>query len=496
MSDLESTKKLIPISILVSILNDDNVFQKFIIGFEKYNDTFEDIPRKQYLEALNNFMKYSIKTDNNLPRKYFEKMNYINTYFNTKVENYSYEQYLERTQKLIPISILHKILEDDQIKDKFLYFEENKDYFTDGSLEDYMSALLTLVDYYEKNNLTMTDEMRKNLCEIKRMHIFMISHNETLTGEIIIKKIDQDLENAILKKVNSNADSFTLARAIYIELCTLTSYDENYDAYKRIDKKSEIAKEIYEKEPEEVTLKENRLVCKTFAEIYAGLLNKIGIKAIIEGNIHKYVLFLYNGIVVKADATEADIDLETGFGMCDINRVKLGLPTVGFEAYDSKNDISYAIRKADLENQEYKQKNLESLENRYRKIKKLDIQKKNNLEEMICYLENVETDKLVGIEYTDYLKVLLTAKLNPETLKNIWYTTCYEKIKDTYQASFAIDASQYSENKNQYYFFHQDRRLEILEANALKQLAEEGKIIITNDTFKKGLEVRKYGTVK
>ncbi len=493
MPDIDKTDKIIPISWLVSILENDDVFRKFVTDFSNSKKIFDDISLEKYLESLNQYMKFMMTIDSDLPKKYFDKMNYINTYYRTNEEDYDYERYLDRTESLIPISLLHEILTNEETLDKFLNFEQNKNYFPEESLKRYLKDLEELVNYYDKSNVPYPEGMLSNFEKIKDVYLFEFEHNETLEGEFKLKKIDNELESTILRRVNPDADQFTLARAIYIELCKLTSYDVNYAARGKGDSKAE---EIYNKEVGEITLDNNKLVCKSFSEIYATILNKVGIKAIVPDQYHKYVLLLCNGIIIKADATQTSSNYKEEFSLPDIVRVKLGLPTAGFEAYNKGNVITSSIDKADLENQTYQDSKLQSYENRYRKIKKIEVTDRKDFTEMMEYLTQVETNDLEGLEYTEYLKLLVISRLEKEALSKIYFSTCYQKKEEIFCPTFVIDASEYIVDGDIYISFSKEDGYKRLSSRELMAREKRGDLIITSHTFKKKLEVMELGIAK
>lgn len=494
MVDFDKTDKLIPISKLESILEDGDIFRKFILEFDHSEELFEDIPKQEYIQALNQYMKFYIKLGVDLPRRYFDIMNYINTVHQIE-EQYDYEEYLDKTERIIPVSFLEDILTKNEILEKFFNFDENRDLFPQN-LDEYLSSLMNLVNYYIENNMPMPPNMDSNFRKIKSVYIFGFHHNEKLEGEFELKNIDKELEETIFKRVNVNADSFTLARAIYMELCRITSYDANYYAYQKVDKEGKIAQSIYNKPTEEVTLKNNKLVCKSFSEIYATLLNKVGIKAIVTGGHHKYTLFLCNGIVVKADATMTGSNIGEEFNLPDIIRVKLNLPTTGFSAYNNENNLSYVIEKADKENEEYQERKLTELENRYRQIRNLENRKNLSFEEAISYLESIKAGKLVDLEYTEYLKILLKLNLNRNQLKNIRFCTCFEKQSEVYYPIFIVDGTEYITGEFPYFLFSEGNGLNCLSVSELKEKQNGGQLLIMNDEFKRNLEVKHVGTFK
>ena len=86
-------------------------------------------------------------------------------------------------------------------------------------------------------------------------------------------------------------------------------------------------------EVKDINTRKNRVVCKTWAKVYAPMCNKNGIRAIISGDYHKYVILDIDGIIIRADATNAYSNDDEDIKMPDIQRVKLGLKTAGYTSF-------------------------------------------------------------------------------------------------------------------------------------------------------------------
>ena len=121
MGELTRINKEISLRTLESILKDDTIFRKFIMNFDKEKDLFKEI------DSLNTLMDYYIKHDDALSKKYFEKMNYINSYYKGNLKDdfreYSYEEYLNQSKPKIPFKVINSILADEEVFHKFLNLE-------------------------------------------------------------------------------------------------------------------------------------------------------------------------------------------------------------------------------------------------------------------------------------------------------------------------------------------------------------------------------------
>jgi len=492
--DLEKTAEIILISILESILNDDKVFRSFINDFDNSLSLFGRNSKFRYIESLNQYIKLYIKLGKDLPKSYFDKINYINS-INRINKQYDYEEYLERTDRIIPISFLESILTEEEILNKFLSFEDNREIFP-LRLEDYLNALSDLLKVYKNSGIELLTNMEINFKKLERIYIFEMFHNEEMNNDYELKNVDKKLEETVFKRVNMNAEPFQLARAIYIELCKLTSYDATFYAYQEIDRKGEKYKALYNKPVELINLENNKVTCRSFSEIYATLLNKVGIKAIVAGKNHKYTLFLHKGVIIKADATNKNFNIGEEFKLPDIIRVKLNLPTAGFRAYNIQNDISYVLEQVDIFNEEYQDKKISNLESRYKKIKGIENKKNMSFEDIIFYLSSIKPNKLIDFEYTEYLKMLVKTNLDRSIIDNLYFCTCYEKELEAFHPLFMIDASKYIDDEDSYFLFSHRQGLIRLSLEELKKIYESNQLLITNNKIKSDLGVDKLGSIK
>ncbi len=242
MGELAKTNKEISLRTLESILKDDTIFRKFIMHFDKEKDLFKCIDKIDYIYGLNNLMNYNIKHDATLSKKYFEKMNYMNSYYKRDLKDsfceYSYEDYLRQDKPEIPFKIVKSILSDEEVFYKFLHFDTYKEYFKNIPLDQYIQSILDMQSFYEENHLLLQKHKKDRIRTIKSQFIFETPHNEILTGERYEVKIDPILEKEVLKKVNLKEDTFVLARSIYMELCKLVTIDDTFLVQQKEENKS------------------------------------------------------------------------------------------------------------------------------------------------------------------------------------------------------------------------------------------------------------------
>lgn len=483
MGELAKTNKEISLRTLESILKDDTIFRKFIINFDKEKDLFKGMNKIDYIYSLNTLMDYYVEHDDALSKKYFEKMNYMNSYYKKDLKDsfreYSYGDYLKRKKPEIPFKVMNAILSDEEVYHKFLHFNEYRDYFRNIPLNQYIQAILDMQSFYEKNHLLLQRHKQDRIQTIKSQFIFETPHNEILTGERCEVKIDPVLEKEVLKKVNLQEDLFVIARSIYMELCKIVTMD---DIFLTQPKESNKVNQMLAKE-------------KSFSAIYATLLRKVGIDAVISSGKEKATLFLYKGLVVKANATEKGTQIGENYHVSDITRVKIGLKTVGFKALNPENDIHAAILNADKKQEEYQKKveeNRKELEQKYRSLKKIDVNEKQNLVEVMEELAILDAShELSSLDYTDYIRTMIDTSVSDAQKGEISCVTCYKKQDGKHHSVMVVDLTRCREYRDTYYLFEEQKGGAALSNLDLRNMKKMGILSIPNEKFEKNLEDKK-----
>ena len=474
MEELKNLPTAISLATLESILKDDVIFRKFIMNFSIAKDIFKQGTKQQYVEALNKLMHYYLKNKEALPKKYVEKMNYINAYYEKEFQlneiHYAYEEKVEE-KDTVSIFMLLSILSEEDIFQKFLNLEENKEYFKNIDSSFYIEAFLELEKFLKEANILLPKHKLERLQDIKSHFVFDTPHHEILNGRICMGEVDSRLEKEIKKRINLEENDFVIARSIYIELCKMVINDDNFFTVK--------AKGVQEK--------------KDFASIYANLLKKMGIDAVLSYGEEKYALFSYKGVVIKADATKKGNHGREAYHVSDTTRVKIGLKTVGFEALNPEIDIHAAIANADKKHEEYgeivKRKRRE-LEEKYRLRKKIVSKDLEDIKETMHFISQlVYNSTLESLDYTDYIHLMLDASI-PKG-KNIPYAICYKREQERYRSVVLVDLSLFFDNKDTYYLFEEKKEGKILSGLDIRNMKKRGILSIPSEKFEKNLEEKK-----
>lgn len=195
----------------------------------------------------------------------------------------------------------------------FNFFRENE------ILEEYLLPDIVIDHYNDINSLQKIDLQAIN------------KHLETTDTLYQNVQIDNALENKILSLLPADTTLLEKAIYIYIKMCKLLTYDDEYYA---VNQKGYAA--IKHKDTEHVsavTLENNRVVCYEFNLIYTKLLDKIGIhfssnyKSLFDedyGSVHVSLDFRAGKFLVTADSV-------TSILLGDIAQAKLNQPLIGIK---------------------------------------------------------------------------------------------------------------------------------------------------------------------
>lgn len=498
---MDKTAKLIPINILEKILYDGNYFKKFVDFFNNDKTAlFEETSLEEYITSLNNYFEYHYNFSNTLSKEVFERINYLNTIFKFDIQ-YPYDEYLNKTNNLISIDTLLKIINDENYFNKFMDFENNLVFFNNISIEKYLRDLFDLIIYYRNNNLEIPDSSYDRFLEIRKKYSTLIKNYHEIDGYNVDEEMNEELFNKIITAINPDYDKFTIARAIYIELCKQLSYSTTFIAYQNNDKKNPIYQKIYNEPIDSVTLENNEITCKTFSEIYSKLLCKFGFNAKVSGNEHKYVVFDCDGTLLKADATEAFSDFDEHVRINDLTRIQLGLKTCGYTCLEDEKDISGALLQADI-NHNY---HVISLNDEIAKLEEQYLKTTNQYAEFLTIEEKFEMlnhlsseNILKGFELLRYVKNIFNKIFTSYEKHNISATWSCKRINDeTYLAGIVF--SMMNIEGYDYYTFFETEGINKIDKEVLEEqisskdivfVGEYGKIYGIGEVLKNGNRVK------
>lgn len=195
----------------------------------------------------------------------------------------------------------------------FNFFRENE------ILEEYLLPDIIIDHYNDINSLQKIDLQAIN------------KHLETTDTLYQNVQIDNALQNKILSLLPADTTLLEKAIYIYIKMCKLLTYDDEYYAVNQ--KGYATLKHKDTEHVSAVTLENNRVVCYEFNLIYTKLLDKIGIhfssnyKSLFDedyGSVHVSLDFRAGKFLVTADSV-------TSILLGDIAQAKLNQPLIGIK---------------------------------------------------------------------------------------------------------------------------------------------------------------------
>lgn len=443
--DEARTLELVPIGDIERIITTDESYRDFM---QDVNE-FCDVDKEAYVEAINHYMAYAIAHNASLKPDDFNRVNYINLAHGID-KIYDYQVYLASTEPLVSIDLLYKIISDEEVFTRFMNFDNEKEYFGELDLQSCLISLLEFIDYYDNSGIEFSDFQLKRIKDIKKKYSLRLHRNIKLDGYNVDDTVDAILFKHIIDRVDITREPFYVARAVYIELGKLVSYDPTFLALDQ-NVSIEEANAIYNKRISEISLANNKVVCKDWAELYATILNLLGIKATVVGGFHKYVTLDCDGTLIKADATNTVYVSEDSLSMPDIARIQAGLSTGGYTCLEDDKDITGALEEVDRE-LEFTPTPIENkisdLEQRYLSIKKQEETYEEKIFDSIDFLRRVSRDsKLDNLELFKYIIALANALFDKNRIYGVENKfICIRDINNQYSAATLISFLSSSNN--------------------------------------------------
>ena len=307
------------------------------------------------------------------------------------------------------IKFINKIPKEHFIFAIYKYFETNKIF------DEYIMPK-TISDRY--------DDIKSS----KKIDIQALNkHLHTTDTKFKKVKIDENLDNEIKNGMPENASELEQAIYIYIKMCKLLTYDEEYYA---VDQKGEATKKHEDiNYVSGITPTNNQVVCFEFNLIYSKYLNDLGIKFSSDyesmlgeayGAGHVNLEFRSGKYLVSADSV-------TSILQGDIMRAKLNQPLVGLRCINNNEKTKQEFKKIasemyNLVAQQEKQKNenaqtFNELMNEYinvtTNIKNVDLNEKLSI-----LIDKVNSTKMVGIDSLSYVLQIEKILFDEDERKN------------------------------------------------------------------------------
>lgn len=432
------------ISTLKSILYNEQTFVKFI----GEQGEFFNIDSAQYVKDLNNYVSIILLFDtSSIGKNIFDRINSINMKYNFDYF-YSYSSHITNQKNTLTATFIEQILNDENLLAMFLDFENHPFIFQNLSLDICISQITLCLKKAAEKGLPITKKTYQNFQKIIKRYPSHFKKKDKLDGELPKGTVNKELEDYILKKIDFSKSELAIALQIYIELCKVFIYDATFLAFNQ-DIKIPIAKAIYDKKIDDVTLNQNILICCQFSDIYAHLLIRCGFEARVKGDFHKSVVFKCNGNIVEADSSKQLMGSD-GFYFCDLTRAKLNLPVGGFSYVNDKEKMNDDLNLAYMElgiNNPFFMLEIIDLLNRNLKREPLD-------RRMQIINQKSRTTLLQSVDYIGYLLAIVKSLFTLKELNDMNLYTIYIRYEDRYEMGILVAKDDLENNVTDYYLFH------------------------------------------
>lgn len=351
----------------------------------------------------------------------------------------------------------------------------------DGFPKEYVfyAAYKFLNEINATNEFLIPDNIIKHYNEIKSFEkIDLEAINrfvKTSDTKYQLVKIDEDLEYKILDGMPEDATDLEKAIYIYIKMCKLLTYDEEYYAVNQKGVATEKHKNI--SYVSSITLENNKVVCFEFNLIYSKLLNKLGIHfcSDYKGMCGEAYGLGHANLQFRADKFLVNADSVTTILQGDIMQAKLNQPLVGLKCVnrnkETQQEFSDAITRmykliAEQESSLDKDiEHIQSLEELLEEYSYLteNIENVSLNERLSILIHKVNSKRMIGIDSLSYVLQLKKILFTEEQIKNNIVITIIRNNEPFEEGRIAmasviiaINSVSFKENPDQtvYYYFN------------------------------------------
>lgn len=435
---------------------------------ERLNSLKNSISFKKFLEELkeNNYNINIDGTEYSIPvKQLISFMQLPNEQFDNLCSN-------------VEIQEINGVKREYFIYAAFNFFRENK------ILEECLLPEIIVDHYNEINTLQKIDLQAIN------------KHLKTEDTIYQTVQIDNGLENEILSGLPQDATLLEKAIYIYIKMCKLLTYDDEYYAVNQ--KGSATLKHKNADYVSSISLENNKVVCFEFNLIYTKLLNKLGIhfksyyKSLVGegyGSGHVELDFRVGKFLVSADSV-------TSILLGDIMQAKLNQPLIGIkcinrnlqtekEFNESLTKMYKLIASQEKNIDEVRVEHVETLEELLSEysLTTENLQDISLNERLSILITKVNSTKFVGIDSLSYVLQLEKILFTAEQLKNNISATILrnnhpidEETIAMASVIFTINEQGFIESPNQniYFYFNPNSELVPISKEELQKRFNDG----------------------
>ena len=438
---------------------------------------FENLSKADIITYLDLLFK---QTRINLPEKLFKKFKKLKNivcYETLKKDMYGqfYTIKIDKEEYRISIndillfmqmetSNLEKICNDDSYK---MIANIKKEYFFYAAY-NFFKINEILKNYYVSDNVKNN---YKKLDSLEMIDFEAINKFYKYDDGVNKIKLNEELEKEILKNMPSNLNKIESATYIYIKMCKLLSYDEEFFfAHKEAEV---LQKHSSLKHLEDITLTSNEVVCYEFNAIYAKLLKDLNISFCSNKSIEEFYGTNNHAMIdLRCGKYLVSADSLTSIFNGDIINVKLNLPITGFKCENknekTKQDFSLLVDKI------YRIVNSEEQNKKYYMK---DFDDSNVLDKLLVLIEKVNFKEYTGMDFIAYVLKLYKILFNDKERQNNIKISIITDYKNFIHGGviFCINTKGFNiGEENIYYLFDSRRTVLTLNRIELQELFDNG----------------------
>ena len=499
-----SGNKTISRQFIIDILSHDDSFDKIkqiyennlyavVTLFVGENGEFKDQYNLSRMMLIDLLKKIDVKEVPFIAERYNQVMDYVSyEKYREKTQNDNYEIVIDGKNYKIPIMLIYQFMGLNS--ESFNSVISNGNDINGIPLAHFLYAV---GKYYEDNkiaeNYLINEELKSRLKEIKsseKIDVQMVNKyldtNDSLLEQM---KVNIELQDLILSDISPEFNDLEKAIYVYIKMCKVLTYDEEFYAVNQKGPLSEKHKTI--NNVANISLTNNKVVCYEFDAIYSYFLNKLGINykhfvGTIDGNGkqgeqefddefnrysegHTFLKYRCGKHLVKADSV-------TSILQGDIMQAKLNQPLRGLVCENtneqSRNEFSQAMHKV-----------YNYIANREPKISQNEPEKVETFDEIVAQFAS-STDKLKPVDIREKIEMLIS-KVNSTKMIGIdaySYLLQLRKILFTEQEQKDNIKISIIRNSN-------ENSAETLSIISIRLPDETGKMFVNRYMFKPGSEL-------
>lgn len=309
--------------------------------------------------------------------------------------------------------------------------------------------------------------------------------------------LNPELEREILSGMPEDATELEKAIYIYIKMCKLLTYDEEYYAVNQKGKATLKHKDI--QYISSINLQNNKVVCFEFNLIYSILLDQLGIKFRSDyknmaeefyGEAHANLEFRSGKYLVIADSVTSILG-------GDMTNAKLNQPLIGLQCMNRNTNTQLEFRNAvskmyeliiQQENNFSEKPNVrcvqtfEEIMDEYKSVT-TNLNEVGFDEKLSILIEKVNATQMVGIDSLSYVLQLRKVLFNEEERQNHLGLTIIRNNEAfasngsiMASAIFTLNQTGFKENEEQnlYYYFEPNQELVLISKEELQKKFNDG----------------------